>query len=63
MKKKDKYLMSDLMYTLKDINHTEQNKYLNAVDEVFGKIRFCLNNNKFPLKGEIKHSTFKRLTG
>ena len=39
------------------------NKYLNAVDEVFGKIRFCLNNNKFPLKGEIKHSTFKRLTG
>ena len=34
-KKKDKYLMSDLMYTLKDINHTEQNKFLNAVGNQF----------------------------
>jgi hypothetical protein len=39
------------------------NKYLNAVNEVFIKIRLCLKNNKFPLKGGIKHSTFKRLTG
>ena len=35
IKKKDKYLMSDLMYTLKDINHTEQNKFLNAVGNQF----------------------------
>ena len=39
------------------------NKYLKEVDEVFSKIKICLKNGKFPLKGEIKHSTFKRLTG
>ena len=39
------------------------NKYLKAVDIVFGNIRKCLEAGKFPLKGEIKHSTFKRLTG
>ncbi len=39
------------------------NKYLKEVNIVFCKIRKCLENGKFPLKGEIKHSTFKRLTG
>ena len=39
------------------------NKYLNEVDGVFKKINFNLTKEKFPLKGEIKHSTFKRLTG
>ncbi len=39
------------------------NKYLKEVDDVFSKIKICLKNGKFPLKGEIKHSTFKRLTG
>ena len=39
------------------------NKYLKEVDNVFSKIQTCLRNGKFPLKGEIKHSTFKRLTG
>jgi len=39
------------------------NKYLKEVDNVFSKIQTCLKNGKFPLKGEIKHSTFKRLTG
>lgn len=39
------------------------NKYLKTVDIVFGNIRRCLEADKFPLMGEIKHSTFKRLTG
>ena len=39
------------------------NRYLKEVDKVFSKIKVCLKNGKFPLKGEIKHSTFKRLTG
>ena len=39
------------------------NKYLKTVDIVFGNIRKCLEADKFPLMGEIKHSTFKRLTG
>ena len=39
------------------------NKYLNEVDGVFKKINLNLTKEKFPLKGEIKHSTFKRLTG
>ena len=39
------------------------NKYLKEGDNVFSKIQTCLRNGKFPLKGEIKHSTFKRLTG
>ena len=38
-------------------------KYLKEVDLVFGKINKCLKNGKFPLKGDIKHSTFRRLTG
>ncbi len=37
--------------------------YLKEVDEVFKKIYINLNKGKFPLKGKIKHSTFKRLTG
>tara|TARA_Y100000817_G_C16851940_1_gene542396 strand:- start:873 stop:2180 length:1308 start_codon:yes stop_codon:yes gene_type:complete len=39
------------------------NKYLKAVDFVFKKISKCIKNGKFPLKGKIKHSTFRRLTG
>ncbi len=38
-------------------------KYLEAVDYVFNKIQINLRNKKFPLKGGIKHSTFRRLTG
>ena len=38
-------------------------KYLKNVDETFSKIHSCIVKGKFPLKGEIKHSTFKRLTG
>ena len=39
------------------------NKYLNTVDYVFKKIKVSLNKKKFILKGPIRHSTFKRLTG
>ena len=39
------------------------NKYLSQVDKVFKKINICLKKGKFPLKGKVKHSTFKRLTG
>ena len=38
-------------------------KYLKSVDIVFRKIHNCLKNGKFPLKGKIKHNTFRRLTG
>jgi glutamate-1-semialdehyde 2,1-aminomutase len=38
-------------------------KYLKEVDKVFCKIKHCVNKGKFPLKGDIKHSTFRRLTG
>ena len=37
--------------------------YLKAVDEVFYKIKIYLDKGKLPLKGEVKHSTFRRLTG
>ena len=47
------------------VKHNEKiiNRYLNEVDKVFKKINLCLKRRKFPLKGKIKHSTFKRLTG
>ena len=44
-------------------NHVIIKKYLKTANIVFKKIRDCLENGNFPLKGEIKHSTFKRLTG
>ncbi len=39
------------------------NKYLKAVDEVFNKISIGISKNNLKIKGEIKHSTFRRLTG
>ena len=44
-------------------NNVIINRYLKEVDYVFYKIKIFLKKGKFPLKGEIKHSTFKRLTG
>ncbi len=44
-------------------NHKIIKKYLKSADIVFKKIRTCLEVGKFPLKGKIKHSTFRRLTG
>ena len=57
------YLAGSQVATTSAYNKKIINKYLKEVDEVFGKIRFFLEKGKFPLKGEIKHSTFKRLTG
>ena len=39
------------------------NRYLKEVDNVFKEISINLKKKQFPLKGQIKHSTFKRLTG
>ena len=44
-------------------NHSIIKKYLKTANFVFRKISDCLKIGNFPLKGEIKHSTFKRLTG
>ena len=44
-------------------NHNIIKKYLKTANFVFRKISDCLKIGNFPLKGEIKHSTFKRLTG
>ncbi len=44
-------------------NHKIINKYLKSVDIVFRKINNCLKTGTFPLKGKIKHNTFRRLTG
>ena len=38
-------------------------KYFTAVNKVFRKISKAIMNNNLKIKGEIKHSTFKRLTG
>ncbi len=57
------YLAGSQVATSSAYNKNLINKYLKEVDQVFGKIRFFLEKGKFPLKGEIKHSTFKRLTG
>tara|TARA_B100000963_G_C22607255_1_gene663182 strand:+ start:484 stop:1791 length:1308 start_codon:yes stop_codon:yes gene_type:complete len=38
-------------------------KYLKETDRVFKKINLYIKKGKFPLQGDIKHSTFKRLTG
>jgi len=57
------YLAGSQVATSSAYNKNIINKYLKEVDKVFAKIRFFLEKGKFPLKGEIKHSTFKRLTG
>ena len=57
------FLAGSQVATSSAYNKNIINKYLKEVDQVFGKIKFFLEKGKFPLKGEIKHSTFKRLTG
>jgi glutamate-1-semialdehyde 2,1-aminomutase len=57
------YLAGGLVATSYAYNYKIIEKYLKEVEIVFGKIAICLKNNKFPLEGKIKHSTFKRLTG
>ncbi len=57
------YLAGGLVATSYAYNNKIIEKYLREVEIVFGKIAICLKNKRFPLEGEIKHSTFKRLTG
>lgn len=60
---KKKFLAGSQVATTHAYNDKIIKRYLNEVDKVFKKINLCLKKKKFPLKGEIKHSTFKRLTG
>ena len=60
---KNGYLAGGLVAPSYAYNYKFIEKYLKEVEIVFGKIAICLKNNKFPLEGKIKHSTFKRLTG
>ena len=57
------FLAGSQVATTYAYNNKIINKYLNQVDKVFEKINICLKKGKFPLKGKVKHSTFKRLTG
>ncbi len=57
------FLAGGQVATSYSYNNRIINKYLLEVDKVFAKIQDCLKRGKFPLKGQIKHSTFKRLTG
>jgi len=60
---KKNFLASSQVATTYAYNNKIINKYLREVDKVFKKINLCLKQQKFPLKGKIKDSTFKRLTG
>jgi glutamate-1-semialdehyde 2,1-aminomutase len=60
---KKNFLASSQVATTYAYNNKIINKYLREVDKVFKKINLCLKQEKFPLKGKIKDSTFKRLTG
>jgi glutamate-1-semialdehyde 2,1-aminomutase len=57
------FLANTTLTTTLSFNHKIINHYLYHVDKVFKKISFYLYKNKIPLKNQIKHSTFKRLTG
>ncbi len=57
------YLAGSQVATSFAYNKVIINRYLKEVDQVFAKIKLFLEKGKFPLKGEVKHSTFKRLTG
>ena len=60
---KKNFLAGSQVATTHAYNNSIIDKYLKEVDKVFKKISLCLKNNKFPLKGKVKHSTFRRLTG
>ena len=57
------YLAGSQVSTSFAYNKIIINDYLKAVDKVFNRIKIFLDRGKFPLKGKVKHSTFKRLTG
>ena len=60
---KKNFLAGSQVATTFAYNNKIINKYLKEVDGVFKKINSCIRRKKFPLKGKIKHSTFRRLTG
>jgi glutamate-1-semialdehyde aminotransferase len=60
---KKNFLAGSQVATTNAYNDKIIDRYLNEVDKVFKKINLSLKKNKFILKGKIKHSTFKRLTG
>ncbi len=60
---KKNYLAGSQVATSFAYNKTIIRDYLKAVDQVFCKIKVFLDRGKFPLKGQVKHSTFRRLTG
>jgi len=60
---KKKFLASTTITITAAYDNEIINKYLKAFELIFNKINFCILNNKFPLEGPIKHSTFQRLTG
>ena len=57
------YLAGSQVATCFAYNKTIIKDYLKEVDKVFCKIKVFLERGKFPLKGQVKHSTFRRLTG
>jgi len=57
------YLAGSQVATSYAYNKIIIKNYLKEVDLVFAKIKIFLDKGKFPLKGKVKHSTFKRLTG
>ena len=57
------FLANTTLTTTLSFNNKIIDNYLYHVDKVFKKISFYLDQDKIPLKNEIKHSTFKRLTG
>jgi glutamate-1-semialdehyde 2,1-aminomutase len=60
---KKNYLAGSQVATTFAYNKIIIRDYLKAVDQVFCRIKVFLDKGKFPLKGQVKHSTFRRLTG
>jgi glutamate-1-semialdehyde 2,1-aminomutase len=57
------FLANTTLATSLSYNEKIIDRYLTQVDKVFKKINNSLENDTLILKGDIKHSTFRRLTG
>ncbi len=55
------FLANTTLATTYAYNDKIINRYLIETEKVFQKINYHLKNNSLVLKGEVKHSTFKRL--
>ena len=60
---KSGFLANNLLATTFAYNEKIINTYLREVEKVFKKISVSIKKKKFDLKGPVKHSTFRRLTG